>query len=208
MQIIIPLEEHKMIISKLINRINFIRSNYKMTQNTLDHLQMIMNSMTKINPPQIYIDVYGNSGNTTKLLNGGSLAMNNYKAIKSQGVIQGEGNSNNVIDTSENKTTIKIGSSFKERQIKLNDLETIIQELKKMPENKFKEDAVFNLRSAYEEIEEEATPNVSKLERFFRRAGEALKEITIGKELLDKISQVYTSFNIGDFLDDFNNMSN
>lgn len=198
--VIIPLEEHQMIMAKLINRINFVNYNYKITESTLNHLQTVMNNMTKMNSPQIYLDVCGNSTNSTKLSNGGNLDMAKYETTNSQGVIQGKGNSHNIIDVSQNKTTIKIGSSFKEKQMQLSKLTMLIQALRKLPESDFKEEAVFNLKSAQREIEEEERPSSSKLEKYFKGASKAFKGIELGRELLTQISQVYDSFNLNDFL--------
>jgi hypothetical protein len=184
--VILPQNEHHLLITLMKNRINFLQHNYNLKKNAVEFYEQLINKFVA-HPAGVL------PAPTVLVQTGGNMDSRSYKSIDSSHVIQGDDNT--LTDSS-----IKIGSSFNDRKDQINQLSELIQLLKDEP-NGSKDDrdkAILNFEKVKDEISEEEKPDAGRIKKWFSKAQGCLKNIELAKSTIEKAKQLYDSFGIPD----------
>lgn len=174
--------EHSHLLMALKNRISMLQSQYEVQSNINDYYksffaQLPTQSVSHAQPIHIY--------------NGGhEMDQRQYIANNSANVMQGDNHSNLVEGNS-----INIGSTFSEKNEKIQGLDELISLLKK-EEIQDKDKALRHLENVKEELTEEEKPDESTVEKWLSKASGILKYADQGSELLTKAKEVMSGFGV------------
>ena len=190
--IVLPKEEHNLIVTTMKNRINFLQHSYNLKKNAVEFYENLLQKISYQNmgifpTPNIMIQT------------GGKFDSKNYKAIGSSHLIQG--NENEYIDESIS-TNITIENSFNKRKEQINILEDLIEKIQNdeninSPE---KQKAIVNFEKVKDELTEEEKPDKSRIVKWLDKSKEYLKLFKLGKETVESIKALYSSFNLQDII--------
>ncbi len=180
--IFIPTEKHKIVLTTLKNRINFLKSNYHLQKNVTEFYDGLID---KFNTP--------NTGIATLP----PVFLESDKANADQVLLHNTPKDIEFEDITALENRIDIGKSFVERKKQLDNLEELINSIKlddSVGEKK-KEKLVLNLTKVKTEIEEENEPDKTKIKKWLEKAKSILDEETFQEEVMKLKDAVYESFN-------------
>ncbi|MEN6565306.1 MAG: hypothetical protein ABFC57_03295 [Veillonellales bacterium] len=205
MPIVLSQEQHNEIITKLINRINFLKYNYRITKDTLNYYTNLISSNNITYPtsnvnPVINVITDSNPRNTHYYShNGDEFTMEGHK-VNGTGIVIGD-NSKGIGEGStvigDNNMGITIGGSFAEKNNKLEMLTQLINSLEAdEPSTSDKQNAIRYLKNIEEELKDTPTPDKSVIEKWFSKASTCIQTAKLGKELLDQVKVLYDTFSL------------
>ena len=117
-----------------------------------------------------------------------------YIANQSSRMIQGDANAYTDHSSDINVT---IGQSFNERRAQIDDLVRLVSALKDIgPDNADKVEIQRDLESVKDELEEQRTPDSSRVRTWLERAKTGIEALKLGTEMLRLANKVFESFGL------------
>ncbi|WP_133649223.1 hypothetical protein [Paraburkholderia flava] len=183
--VVVPDNEHAALILAMRNRISFLQLTYKTHKNAVEFYERILRNAgggtIGVAPAQNFY-----------LQGAGSMEPKNqtYTAIGSSRVVQGE-----HIQADQ---SIRIGSSMKEKQEQVDNLDSLIAALTQahtVPTDDSKK-AIVNLEKVKSELTDEAKPDGNRIMKWLETAKASIKVLALGKDALDLAEKVYHGFNL------------
>jgi hypothetical protein len=174
--------EHSRLLMALKNRISMLQSQYEVQSNINDYYksffaQLPTQSVSHAQPIHIY--------------NGGhEMDQRKYIAHNSANVMQGDNHSNLVEGNS-----INIGSTFAERNERVQGLDELIALLNKV-EIQDKDKALRHLENVKEELVDEEEPDEATIGKWLSKVSGILKYAGQGTELFNKAKDVMQGFGL------------
>ena len=185
--VVLPENEHYLLLTLMKNRINFLQHNYNLKKNAVEFYEQIINKFVAhpagvLPAPTVMVQTTG-----------GNMDSRSYKSIDSSHVIQGD-------DNKLNDNRIKIESSFNNRKNQINQLSEFVELLKNESQDsrEDRDKAVLNLEKIKDEISEEEKPDAGLVKKWFAKAQGYLKNIELAKSTVEKAKELYDSFGIPD----------
>ena len=183
-------KEHDLLLTQLKNRINFLQHSYNLSKNTVEYYEKLLSSAPlrlgfHSSPPVI-------------VHTGGKLDTRTYASLNSKNLIQGDGSQ---LTSTATDNSIYIANSFNERKNQIEDLASLIGLLKNEPEDQSAQKAALELEKVKSELEDEESPDSSRIEKWLKKASEFLSTAKKTKEVFDKAKEAYGSFNVGEWID-------
>lgn len=181
--IFIPTEKHKLVLTTLKNRINFLKSNYHLQKNVNEFYEGLIDKFNTPNSgiatlPPLFLDTEKSKTSDQVLLH------NTPKDIEFE-------------DITGLESRIDIGQSFVDRKKQVEDLEEFIDTIKRDDSvgDKKKEKLVLNLEKVKSEIVEESEPDKTKVKKWLEKAKSIFDDADFQEEVMQLRDNVYDSFN-------------
>jgi hypothetical protein len=182
--IVIPVEDHKIVLKTLQSRISFLRENYQLQKSAIKIYERLLDKLNSPNTiisslPPVFIQTEKSNYRNQNLL---------HHALKEIEVED--------ITIVENK--VKIGKSFVERKNQLDSISKLIKLIARdeIVEDDKKDIAVLNLEKVKSEIEEEGEPDKARVKKWLEKAKPILDEEDFEDEVLELRDKVYDLFNL------------
>lgn len=186
--IILPPEEHALLLTKMKNRISLLQHSYNLEKNLRIFLADLLGKIHEsrmLPAPNFYVQ------------GGGQMSPKNYSAVNSQRLIQGDHNDyqDNSVDSS-----IHIANSFNERADQIEKISKLIELLKEDKTDNIdeKEQAIVNLEKVKDELTNEDQPDKSRIEKWLGRVKTGVEIIKAGKPVVEAAIEVFKSFGWSD----------
>lgn len=184
--VITSIEEHNLLVTILRNRISFLQHSYNLQKNAVDFYQRLLRNLPAgavVSPPNLIVQT------------GGLMDSRRYISNQSSKLIQGDANTNTdqSVDAS-----VTIGGSFNERRGQIEALARLITELKKDGSESVEKDGVVrHFERVKDELEDQTEPDRSRVRQWLDRAKTSIEALKLGKDTLQLINEVLTSFGVG-----------
>ncbi len=186
--VVLTPEEHDLLLTTMKNRINFLQHNYNLQKNAAEFYRRFLEQLPRIMPrllsqPNIHIQA------------GGQIDSRAYSSVESVGVVQGDSSS---IQGNVTGTSISIADSFNDRKSQIAEITKLIEiiRLKENVEEEEIESVLFNLTNVKNEMEEEESPDPSRIHKWLQKVKNWLGMAKIGGEVLDQASKVFEEFGL------------
>ena len=176
-------EEHESALLVLKNRVNFLQHSYRSVKNINEMYERVLQDVTNrgvgLMPNQNFY-----------LMGGGEMQGNNYNAINSNQIAQGENAnvSRNILDQS-----IRIGESLAEKQRQVDLASELAKALEKIDSQETQE-SVKALGKLREELTDEPKPDTDRIKRWLGTVKNTLLNVKLGQEVVEKGKELLESF--------------
>lgn len=177
--VVTSIAEHEALVATLKNRISFLQHSYNLAQNAVDFYEALIrkaNTMPVLPAQSIVVQT------------GGALNAPSYTALNSPQALLGDGN------TADN--SVRIAVSFAERREQLEGINKVLALLRKEASGQGREQAIHNLESVKEELEEAPQPEPGRVARWLERTRQALQLGGLGYETVQAVKELLKLFGL------------
>jgi hypothetical protein len=173
--------EHKLALSMLKSRVNFLQQRNKLAQSVnsfYENFFLYPRTFPALPAASVVVQT------------GGVMDSRNYNAVNSRRLIQGEGN---VYEDS----SVNIGSSFNDKQARIAALDDVITKLDS-PDTQTESISKVRreLSKVRDELAEYAEPDKSSIQKWLEFAKNALVTATLGAEVIEAARKLFELFGI------------
>jgi hypothetical protein len=188
--VVLSPEEHRMVLTCMKNRINFLQHSYNLEKNATDFYKGLLKQI-----PSLSLGI--SSPQNFYLQSGAANQASSYLALNSPQAAQGVGN--RLIENSLDQG-IHIANSFNERTEQVEALSGFWMALhheREKAEGEAKEklcEAIDYVRKAEEELKEQDPPEPKRIHKWLETAKYSIKALGLTKEVADAAKAVWDAF--------------
>ncbi len=177
--VVIPIEEHELVVATLKIRINFLEHNYNMEKNTREYYEGLMRKVSSMSvlPAQNIV-----------LKTDVSINAPTNNAMNSPHALVGESN------RAEN--SIQIAGSFNERKEQIRNLDELLVLLRKEPSSEQKEEVIRNIGNIKDELQETEIPDTNRIAGWLNKIQIALQIAVLSPEVVTAVKGFFSSIGI------------
>ena len=190
--VVLSAEQHDLLLTTLRNRINFMNHSHRLTNNTIRYYERLLDRGAVVrgmfeSAPSVVVQT------------GGTIDSRSFSSTNSPQAIQGDGNKDIYLEADN---SVRIENSFNKRNNQIDAIASLIEAIRSTsPEpTTLADDAIRNLNNIQEELREEETPDRSRVHRWLTRTKEALKSLSLTKDVTDAMKRVYEAFDVTDLI--------
>jgi hypothetical protein len=176
--VIINEAEHRLLVTILKNRLNFIQHSYKLSETSVRYYEHLLTTTSRF--PAL-------PAASVVVQTGGAMDSRSYTAVNSQRLIQGEGNA-------YSDASINIGESFNERQERVTALEDALARLQSVAEDSAIARGIKGLSNAKDELTEQREPDRSAVQRWLEYAKDGLKTAVLAADVNAAMQKLFALF--------------
>jgi hypothetical protein len=185
-EIVVPPEQHHIVLMILKNRLAFLQQTYSTQQNALQLYESLIKTFgSGFSHPTAQFYIQGS----------GTQDASRYSTINSQQIAQGR--NIRLIDTTALQS-INIGCTFNDRKAIVEAIDYLISQLQsEMGDSKNAASEAMRLFSkTKDELTEEEQPDNSRIKRYLERAKQIFSTASFAKEAVDAFKELLRIFNL------------